>query len=400
MHYDYLIIGGGIIGLSTAWQLQQRCPNSKILLLEKEPTLASHQSGHNSGVIHAGLYYHPQSLKARFCREGAIAMREFCHQEAIPYQQTGKLLVATDQPEYLRMQTLYERCSENQVNVQWLDQAELNQREPNINGLGAIYIADTGMVNYATVVQRMAQRFVQMGGELLLNAEVTGLEETADQVLVKSTQGELQCNQLIVCAGLMADRMVQMAGLEKDFQILPFRGEYYRLPDRLADLIHHQIYPIPDPALPFLGVHLTRTIDGGITVGPNAVLGLHREGYEKFSFNTKDTRQILTFSGFWHLLAQNFKTGLAEIKNSLFKSAYLKLVQKYCPQLRLEDLQPHPAGIRAQAVLKDGTLVHDFLFKQTARTLHVCNAPSPAATSSIPIGAHLCDKLTDSAHQA
>lgn len=399
MLYDYLIIGGGIIGLSTAWQLQQRRPNSKILLLEKEPQLAYHQSSHNSGVIHAGLYYHPQSLKARFCREGAIAMREFCRQETIPCQQTGKLLVATDQLECQHMQTLYKRCTENQVNVQWLNQAQLNQREPNISGLGAIYIPETGMVDYAIVAQRMAQRFLQMGGELLLNAEVTGLEETAEQVLVQSAQGELQCSRLIVCAGLMADRVVQMAGLKLDFQILPFRGEYYRLPEVLSDLIHHQIYPIPDPQLPFLGVHLTRTIDGSIIVGPNAVVGLHREGYKKFSFNTKDTSQILGFSGFWRLLAKHLKPGLLEIKNSLFKSAYLTLVQKYCPQLQLEDLRPHPAGIRAQAVLKDGTLVHDFLFKQTARTLHVCNAPSPAATSSIPIGAYICDKLIGSTDQ-
>lgn len=400
MHYDYLIIGGGIIGLSTAWQLQQRNPDSKTLLLEKEPQLAHHQSGHNSGVIHAGLYYHPQSLKARFCREGAIAMRKFCHQEKIPYQQTGKLLVATDQQEFQRMQELYARCSDNQIKVEWLNQEQLYQREPNISGLGALYIEETGMVNYATVAQHMAQRFIRMGGQIRLNVKVIELKETSDKVTVTSSDDTFQCGRLVVCAGLMADRMVQMAGLEMDFQIIPFRGEYYRLPNHLSGLINHQIYPIPDPALPFLGVHLTRTIDGNITVGPNAILGLHREGYDKFSFNGKDTRQILGFSGFWYLLAKNLKPGLREIKSSLIKSSYLKLVQKYCPQLQLDDLKPHPAGIRAQAILKDGTLVHDFLFKQTTRTLHVCNAPSPAATSSIPIGAYLCNKLIKLTDQA
>ena len=393
MHYDYLIIGGGIIGLSTAWQLQQRRPDSKILLLEKEAQLALHQSSHNSGVIHAGLYYNPKSLKASFCREGAIAMRRFCQQENIPCQQTGKLLVATDTQEYQRMQDLYHRCLENQVAVEWLNQAQLHQREPNISGRGALYIAETGMVDYAVVASHMAQRFIAMGGEIRLNTTVTGLAEKSNEVIITTSSGEFHSNQLIVCAGLMADRLVKMAGLNVNFQIIPFRGEYYCLPASLSKLINHQIYPIPDPSLPFLGVHLTRTIDGRITVGPNAVLGLHREGHEKFSFNNRDAMQIFGFSGFWRLLAKNLKPGFAEMKSSLLKSSYLKLVQKYCPQLRLDDLQPYPAGIRAQAVLKDGTLVHDFLFKQTARTLHVCNAPSPAATSSIPIGAHLCDKV-------
>lgn len=396
MKYDYVIIGGGIIGLSTAWQLQQRCPDSQILLLEKEPQLAAHQSSHNSGVIHAGLYYTPNSLKAKFCREGALTIQQFCQQHQLPYSQTGKLLVATDKPELERMQSLHSRCLQNNVPVVRLSQAQLHQREPNITGVGAIFIANTGMVNFQSVSQQMATNFQSAGGQIQLNTEVVAIRENSTGVQIETTQGHINSKKLITCAGVMADRLVEMQGLERDFQILPFRGEYYRLPTSRNDLIQHQIYPIPNPDLPFLGIHLTRVIDGSITVGPNAVLGLHREGYGKLSINWRDTAEIIRFPGFWRLLSEHLKLGLAEIKNSLSKSAYLKLVQKYCPQLQLEDLQPHPAGIRAQAVLSDGTLVHDFLFKQTRHSLHVCNAPSPAATSSIPIGAYICNRLLKS----
>lgn len=393
MDYDYLIIGGGIIGLSTAWQLQKRRPGSRILLLEKSPRLASHQSSHNSGVIHAGLYYHPKSLKARFCREGAAAMKQFCNEQDIPWQQTGKLLVATDNLELERMQALYQRCQDNRIQVDRMDHQELHQREPNIEGLGALYIPDTGMVNYHQVCHAIARCFEQGGGAVQLHSEVIDIEESSQRVTVTTPLDQFHTKQLIVCAGLMADRMVQLTGQQPDFQIIPFRGEYYRLPDNKNSLIQHQIYPVPDPALPFLGVHLTKTIDGGITVGPNAILGLDREGYQRFSFCANDVAQMLGFGGFWKLMRNNIRPGLAEMKGAFWKRGYLKRVQKYCPQLTLEDLLPHPAGIRAQAVLADGTLLHDFLFKETARILHVCNAPSPAATSSIPIGGYICDKL-------
>lgn len=398
MTYDYIIIGGGIVGTSTAWQLQQRFPDKKILLLEKESHFSKHQTGHNSGVIHAGVYYTPGSLKAQFCREGVAATMAFCDENNLPYEQCGKLLVATNDTEYQRMEVLFQRCHENQLEVEWLEAEQLKQREPNIRGLAAIRVKTTGIVDYQLVTIKMAERFVALGGEARLNSEVTALQEHAChvQVEVRTPQGaeSLKAGFIIACSGLMADRTTRMMGIKTDFQIIPFRGEYYQLPAKYNGIVNHLIYPVPDPDLPFLGVHLTRMIDGSVTVGPNAVQGWKREGYGRINISLRDSWQMVTFPGFWKVLQANWKAGLIETKNSWFKPGYLKLVQKYCPQLKLEDLQPYPAGIRAQAVLKDGTLVHDFLFAESPRSLHVCNAPSPAATSAIPIGNYLCDKVT------
>ncbi|MEZ5535963.1 MAG: L-2-hydroxyglutarate oxidase [Thiolinea sp.] len=395
--YDYIIIGGGIVGVSTAWQLQQRFPDKKILLLEKEDNFSKHQTGHNSGVIHAGVYYAPGSLKAEFCRQGAAATMAFCEANQVPYEQCGKLLVATNELEYQRLQALLQRCYDNQLEVEWLDAEQLKQREPNIRGLAAIWVKATGIVDYQQVTIKMAGQFQALGGEVRLNSEVIALREQADAVRVelKTTAGQesLQTRFLISCPGLMADRITRMMGIDTDFQIIPFRGEYYQLPEKYNDLVNHLIYPAPDPELPFLGVHLTRMIDGSVTVGPNAVQGWKREGYGRINISLRDIRDMITFTGFWKVLRAHWKTGLIETRNSWFKPGYLKLVQKYCPQLRLEDLKPYPAGIRAQAVLKDGTLVHDFLFAASPRSLHVCNAPSPAATSAIPIGEYICDKV-------
>lgn len=395
--YDYIVIGGGIVGVSTAWQLQSRYPEKTILLIEKESGFSHHQTGHNSGVIHAGVYYAPGSLKAEFCKAGVAATTEFCAKHDIAVENCGKLLVATSEQEVERMQALYERCHQNGLDVELIDQAELKRREPNIVGLGAIAVSTTSIVNYRQVTEKMAQEFVAAGGEVQLNTQVTGLVETPKQITV---QGEYQQHSvdfhgqfLVVCSGLMADRLTRMLGLETDFQIVPYRGEYYRLPEKYNNIVNHLIYPIPDPDLPFLGVHLTRMIDGSVTVGPNAVQGWKREGYGKINFNLRDVLDMVSFSGFWKVSAKHLKTGLIETKNSWWKPGYLKLVNKYCPQITVEDLKPYPAGIRAQAVLKDGTLVHDFLFAESERSLHVCNAPSPAATSAIPIGGYICDKI-------
>ncbi|QUX97325.1 L-2-hydroxyglutarate oxidase [Marinomonas sp. CT5] len=399
MVYDYIIIGGGIVGVSTAWQLQQRHPDKKVLLLEKESVYSKHQTGHNSGVIHAGVYYAPGSLKAKFCKQGVKATMEFCDKHNVPYEQCGKLLVATTELEVERMKALFERCKENELDVEMLNAEQLKQREPNIVGLGGFFVKDTAIVNYQQVTTKMAEEFVELGGDALLNHEVVGLKETADKVEVEAQHhGALKSFEgrfLITCSGLMADRTTKMLGIPTNFQIIPFRGEYYQLPEKYNKIVNHLIYPIPDPDLPFLGVHLTRMIDGSVTVGPNAVQGWKREGYGRINISLRDIADMVRFPGFWRVLKNNWKTGIIEMKNSLWKPGYLKLVQKYCPQLSLSDLQPYPAGIRAQAVMKDGSLVHDFLFAESPRSLHVCNAPSPAATSAIPIGGYICDKVAE-----
>lgn len=392
--YDYIIIGGGIIGFSTAWQLQLRKQRKRILLLEKESAIARHQTGHNSGVIHAGIYYAPGSLKARFCKAGVDATIQFCRDNNIPYEQCGKLLVSTNQMEHQRMLALFNRARENGLDVELLYGDELRTREPNIVGTGAIYLKTTGIVDFSQVCSKMAACFRQRGGEIRLNSEVTRLTESDDNIMVETASGHAVFTKfLISCSGLMADRVSRMLDLDTGFQIIPYRGEYYQLPPEKSDIIHHLIYPIPDPNLPFLGVHLTRMIDGSVTVGPNAVQGWKREGYGKINISLSDIWDMIRFPGFWKALRSHFITGLIETRNSWWKPGYLKQVQKYCPAVQLKDLQPYPAGIRAQAVLKDGSMVHDFLFAESPRSLHVCNAPSPAATSAIPIGEYICDKV-------
>ena len=399
MKYDYIIIGGGIVGISTAWQLQQRFPEKKLLLLEKESEFCRHQSGHNSGVIHAGVYYAPGSLKAQFCKTGIAATKEFCVQNNVSYEECGKLLVATNELEIERMYSLFERCKLNEIEVELLSSEQLKMQEPNIVGLGAIWVKETAIVNYREIAVKMVEQFIKLGGNVLLNHEVVRLSESADDVdvdtLCDGREETFKGRFLITCSGLMADRTTKMLGIPTDFKIIPFRGEYYQLRPQYNTIVKRLIYPIPDPDLPFLGVHLTRMIDGTVTVGPNAVLGWKREGYGRINITVQDTWDMLTFGGFWKLVKCQIKTGLVEMKNSLWKRGYLKQVQKYCPQLQLSDLKHYPAGIRAQAVMRNGDLVHDFLFAESPRSLHVCNAPSPAATSAIPIGGYICDKIIE-----
>ncbi len=392
MTFDYCVIGGGIVGLATAMKLLEMRSGSSLILLEKEQALGRHQTGHNSGVIHAGIYYAPGSLKAELCRRGAIATKEFCAAHGIRYETCGKMLVATNPVEMKRMEALYERALVNKIDVERIDGAELKRREPNISGLGGLFVKTTGIVDYRLVSEAMGKTVRAAGGQIELGVKVDAIRETAGDVAIGAGEKHWTAKQLVACAGLQCDRVARMAGLSINHQIVPFRGEYYQLPGTKKDIVHSLIYPIPDPDLPFLGVHLTRMIDGTLTVGPNAVLGFAREGYPKFSFSARDVLEYSTFGGFWRVIAANLGSGITEMKNSLWKRGYLEECRKYCPSLRAEDLLPYEAGIRAQAVMRDGTLVHDFLFEETTRMLHVCNAPSPAATSAMPIGEMIAKK--------
>ena len=393
--YDYVVLGGGIVGVSTALSLIDKHPDKKILLIDKESSFAKHQTGHNSGVIHSGVYYQPGSLKAQFCREGLKETINFCSINNIPYEQCGKLLVATNQVELKRMHELHERSKSNEISVEVLDQKQLNEIEPNIIGISALFVKSTGIVDYKLITKKMSEEFESKGGEFLLNSEVVSLEEDKEKIKIITSSESLNTKYLICCAGLMADRVARLLNIKINFQIIPFRGEYFRLPIKHNSLIKHLVYPIPDPDLPFLGVHLTKMIDGTITVGPNAVLGFKREGYNRLNFSLRDTIEFLSFKGFHRVIKKNLKSGIYEMKNSIFKQGYLKEVQKYSPNIKINDLEPYPAGIRAQAVLEDGTLVHDFLFAESKRSIHVCNAPSPAATSAIPIGKYITKKATE-----
>jgi L-2-hydroxyglutarate oxidase len=387
--HDHVVVGGGIVGLSTALHLLRSRPGADVLVLEKEPTVGRHQTGHNSGVVHSGIYYEPGSLKARLCREGARLTREYAAEHGIPLVVTGKLLVATDQRELTAIHALHRRAGVNGVRAEVIDAAELRRREPHVVGLGALWVHDTAITDYGAVTRALAEDVRRAGGVVRTGCAVTAVTETHGEVGLSTSGadiGDVRARHAVFCAGIQADRTARMAGLDVDFAMVPFRGEYYDVVPSRADLVSTLIYPVPDPALPFLGVHLTPTVEGGLTVGPNAVLGLAREGYPKFSFDRSDAVELVRFRGTYVLARTHLRTGVRELRNSLWKTGYLRECQKYTPDLVAEDLVEREAGIRAQAVLADGTFVHDFMLRRTARTLHVVNAPSPAATSALPIG--------------
>lgn len=393
---DFAIVGGGIVGLATALDLQSRHPNAKITLLEKEPVPALHQTGRNSGVIHAGVYYAPGSLKAQFCALGVSATRDFCTEHAIPTQTCGKLIVATNADELARMAILESRARANGIQIERLNAEEARMLEPNISATAALLSPSTGIVDFAVIARKMAAVFMDRGGETLFDTRITGGEETAQAVTLRTNTGTISAGKAVFCTGLHADRTARQFGAEIDFRIIPFRGDYFAIKNQPDDLVQHLIYPVPDPERPFLGVHLTRKMDGGFTVGPSAVLAGAREGYGKFSLNAADLASALTYPGFWKLLARNAGSAADELASSLSKQLYLKKVQKYCARITLNDLAPYKSGVRAQAVARDGKIIDDFLFVDTRHSLHVCNAPSPAATSAIPIARHIADRLLGS----
>ncbi|HMO06588.1 MAG TPA: L-2-hydroxyglutarate oxidase [Paracoccaceae bacterium] len=390
---DLVVVGGGIVGLATALELQRRQPGAVILLLEKEARTATHQTGRNSGVIHAGVYYAPGSLKARFCREGAAATRAFCDEHGLPHETCGKLIVATAEDELPRMDALFERATANGIAIERIDGDEARRWEPNIAAVGALWSPATGIVDFGSVARRMADRFAAGGGRILTARRVLGGSETAAAVTLSTAGGDIEAAKAVFCAGLHADRMARAMGLSPDFRIIPFRGEYFRILNQPADLVRRLIYPVPNPDRPFLGVHLTRKMDGGFTVGPNAVLALKREGYAKSEISARDMADALGWPGFWRMLARNARPAAGEIAASVLRRLYLRKVQRYAPGIRAADLAPYRPGVRAQAVTRDGRLVDDFLFLEGRHSLHVCNAPSPAATAAIPIAAHIADRL-------
>ncbi|BBZ30632.1 hydroxyglutarate oxidase [Mycolicibacterium madagascariense] len=387
--FRYCVIGAGIVGLSTAHHLLLAEPDASVVVLEGATSPAAHQTGHNSGVIHSGIYYEPGSLKARFCRAGERATKEFCAQHGIAFDECGKLIVATTPAELDRMTALRERAAVNGIECRRLSRAELIEFEPNVTGLGALHLPRTGIVDYRQVARRLADLIVAAGGAVRTGQRVVGIVEDSAGVRVSTSSATVSCDRLVVCGGLQADRLAEMAGVPIDVQIVPFRGEYFQLPSTRSGFVRRLIYPVPDPELPFLGVHLSPTIDGRITVGPSAVLGLAREGYPKFSVDPRDVARMAAFPGLWRVARANVRLGVTEIGNSLFKRRYLRECRKYAPALTTSDLLPYEAGIRAQAVRRDGTLVHDFVIERTARMVHVLNSPSPAATAALPIGAHL-----------
>ena len=398
--YDLAVIGGGIIGLSTAMQYAEQNPKTKIVVLEKEPGLAMHQTGHNSGVIHSGIYYRPGSAKARMCVSGKKALLEFCDREGIPYNICGKVILATRKEQFPQLQGLMKTGKENGVeDLELIGPERLNEIEPNATGLMALYSPNTGIIDFGKVAQAYAKRFQTLGGGILTSTALINVTQKTEGLILETSSGEVHCKYLINCAGLYTDRLAQLTakeGLTKSsaeitYQIVPFRGEYYKLNETRRHLVRGLIYPLPDSKLPFLGVHFTRTVHGDVEVGPNAVLAFAREGYRMFDVNPKDLWQTLTYRGFWAMARAHWKAGLDEYHRSLSKGAFVRALQQLVPEMKSHDLLPAGGGVRAQAVSSSGQLIDDFVISPSPRAIHVINAPSPGATASLAIGRRICD---------
>ncbi|MEV8311340.1 L-2-hydroxyglutarate oxidase [Streptomyces flavidovirens] len=382
---DVLVIGAGIVGLSAAYALTRAAPGTRVTVLEKERAPALHQTGRNSGVIHSGIYYRPGSLKARYAVRGAAEMIKFCAEHGIAHEVTGKLIVATEREELPRLHALVQRGRENGIPVRELGAAQIAEYEPNVRGLAAIHVATTGVCDFGAVAGQLAESLVASGAEIRYGAEVAVVDRRPWGVAVRTADGAVvRARVLVNCAGLHCDRVARLAGDDPGMRIVPFRGEYFDL--ARPELVRGLVYPVPDPAFPFLGVHLTRGMDGGVHVGPNAVPALAREGYAWSAVRPRELAGTLAWPGSWRIARRHWRYGAGELHRSLSKRAFTDAVRRLLPDVTEADLRPAPAGVRAQAVLRDGTLVDDFLIQETPRTIHVLNAPSPAATASLPIG--------------
>jgi L-2-hydroxyglutarate oxidase len=382
-----IVIGGGLVGLATAYKLPLRCPSARVTVLEKEDKVCAHQSGHNSGVLHSGLYYKPGSLKARLAVSGIREMVAFCQEHAVPNEICGKLVVAADESEVPRLQALHERGTQNGLEgLRLLDRGQMLEIEPHVGGVAALRVPQEGIVDYAKVCEALLKQIEAKGGSVVLGAEVTALQLRDGEWRVGCTAADHQADFVINCAGLHCDRLSALAGEKREVRIVPFRGEYYKIRPERQHLVRNLIYPVPDPQFPFLGVHFTRLIHGGIEAGPNAVLALAREGYRKTDVKLGDVWDALTFSGLWRFLAKHKRMSWDELRRSFSRRLFCESLQKLVPEVRETDLAPGGAGVRAQAMSPDGDLVQDFCLLHRPRALHVLNAPSPAATAALAIG--------------
>lgn len=391
---DVAIIGAGIVGLATGLEFCTRFPGISLSIIDKEETVAAHQTSHNSGVIHSGIYYKPGSLKARLCVEGADAMVRFCQEHGVPYEICGKVIVATAEAEIPRLEELYRRGNGNGLTgLKMISSEEIRELEPHATGIRGIHVPSTGIVDYGKVAEKYAELISSNGGQVLLSHEVVGLRRSDILTVIETTRGEIAAKLVINCAGLQSDKISRLSNARLDLKIIPFRGEYYAMAPSKCNHLRGLIYPVPDPRFPFLGVHFTRRIGGGIEAGPNAVLALKREGYLKKSFNAGDVMEFAAFPGFWLMAAKYWQTSLGEYYRSWSKAAFVRALQRLMPDIGAEDLIPGGSGVRAQAVDVHGKLVDDFYFAYTDGMVHVCNVPSPAATASLAIGKYIVDTV-------
>jgi L-2-hydroxyglutarate oxidase len=389
----FVVVGGGIVGLATAHRLTTEHPDAEVTVLEKEPRVGAHQTGHNSGVIHAGVYYAPGSLKAQLCRAGSQSMVDFCAEHGIPVKICGKLIVATHEAELPRLRALHERARANGLPAEMITPAEVREREPEVSCVAALHVASTGIVDFGAVCTTLAGLVEKSGGQVLLGARVTGLGERSGRQVVQTTAGDFEADALVNCAGLHADRVARLAGVDPPARIIPFRGEYHQLRADRRHLVRGLIYPVPDPQFPFLGVHLTRMIDGTVHAGPNAVLALSREGYRWSNVNLADIADFAGYPGLWRLARRHLRYGLGEVRRSLSARSFAASLARLVPAVTVADLEPCQSGVRAQAVKPSGELVDDFLIVTRQRQVHVLNAPSPAATSSLEIAKRIVAQL-------